>query len=279
MLGYMILIIALKLKTAKIPHLRSEFDTGTNSDEEIEWIDLTRPDIDIAPCKPRHPNHLHKNGQMDKKPDKNIRTPKKNHQFSFASGKSHDLASMKGSGLKKEDVPQDLDPFRSLMSDGEHNLPSPSAFFDNGNEMNGHRDLIASSPKAFIQDAPATEPSYLDDSIDTDAASSPRPTSNFATGIFDFASFEDGNKGDDRKAHLLSPPNTRESLKRRKSSSSPSNSPKVKAPRVTQDELTAQSIPKKNTIVDEQSKPVPAWVNELDADLVESLMGIVDFMD
>lgn len=139
----------------------------------------------------------------------------------------------------------------------------------------------------------------------------PKINSSFANGVFDFEAFEE-NYGEpemyssplistSRKRELSPSPALPQSKYRRVSqdgetssairntieqqiaasvkyeSSTPSEIPIVESRRIKIQDLIEDPQPKVEQ--NNQQRSVPSWVNEFDADLIESLMGSVDFID
>jgi ATP-dependent DNA helicase HFM1/MER3 len=253
----------------------------------------------LAPREYRKLHNVHTNVQKDKA-DISMRLPKQKPQFSYASGNEPDLPF-----LRKHNA---NDVSYSGDSAGEEDFPSPSALLRGEYNI---ADLFESGNVSYKNTTPTS--SLQDDSLESledgmrgldetviVRPPTPKINSNFANGFFDFEAFEEMHGEPAR----YSSPLMRESRKRERSLSPvspgfkhrqiPKEGPKTSPPfrelsstlelpevecrKVKKKELGGKST-EKNSQQSTQQRAVPAWVDEFDADLIESLMDVVDFVD
>lgn len=275
----------------------------------MEIIDLADdlspiPYSKLAPREYRKLHNLHTSVQKDKS-DASVRLPKQKPQFSYASGNESDFPF-----LRKPDAD---DVFDSGDSAGEEDFPSPSALltrddniddpFESGNISYENATPISSlqdDSLKFFQDGMLC----LDETVML-RPPTPKVNSSFANGVFDFETF--GEMHGEPEMCLSSM--MRESRKRERSLSPVS--PGLKHRRVAKEETktspqmrelgqkegsSAPELPEvdcrsvmKQGLGEEttqqsgqqstQQRPVPAWVDEFDSNLIESLKDFVDFVD
>jgi ATP-dependent DNA helicase HFM1/MER3 len=250
----------------------------------------------VAPREYRKLHNLHASVQRDKS-ELSVRLPKQKPQFSYASGHEPDLPF-----LRKSEVANDDDIFDPGQSDEE--FPSPSAL---AAYLKGDSDDPFESGNIAYEEATSTG---QDDSLQSLEAGmlgleepvirrlpTPKVNSSFVNGVFDFDAFDEKYGEPER----FSSPLMRDSRKRERSqspvlpeaklrrvanqepeasplirtsdnqeSSATSEIPKVESRRVVKQQLAQQAT---------QQRSVPAWVDEFDAELIESLIGIVDFVE
>jgi ATP-dependent DNA helicase HFM1/MER3 len=249
-------------------------------------------------------HNLHTSAQKDRS-DTSVRLPKQKPQFSYASGNEPDLPFLR--------KPNAGDVFDSGDSAGEEDFPSPSALLRRDENIDdpfesGNISYENVTPISSLQDD--SFESFQEGMFGLEETATPRPptpkvNSSFANGIFDFEAFDEKHG----EPEMYSSPLMRESRKRERSLSPVSpgfkhrrvakEEPKTSSPmrdlgqkerssvpelpelecrRVKKDELREETTQKSGQ-QSTQQRPVPAWVDEFDANLIESLMGFVDFVD
>jgi ATP-dependent DNA helicase HFM1/MER3 len=261
---------------------------------------------------------LHKLRASVQKSDTSVRLsvplPKQQPRFSCGSGQDPELPF-----LLKDTAEDDGGIFAFEESDGEEDLPSPSRLvkylkgdsddpFKSGN-VNYEGDFQASADPDDSLASLEAGIFGMDESVQL-RVPTPKVSSSFANKVFDFDAFDEKYGEPDIYS---SSPRTR---KRERSQSL--RLPEAKHRRISQDDTKrTQSIKQKNSAASEvpvvegrrikvedlientsRSKPlndsdaprpkdgpsaeqrsVPEWVNEFDTDLIESLIGIVDFVE
>ncbi|TVY57869.1 ATP-dependent DNA helicase MER3 [Lachnellula cervina] len=231
---------------------------------------------DFAPRDFRKLNTLHNSVQNNR--PKFTGLPKHKPQFDYGSGKEARLP-FRPNGKDDDDV---------FGSDDEVDLPSPSILL-------GAQKNTPSSLKTGPVPITHQEESDISSSQDGSLASleagmiglsdsmmlrepTPRVDSSFVNGVFDFDAYQNDGQVQAEETDmtenepLLEAPVDLSVVRRhlkRELSSSP-DEPEVKHRRVEKSELVQAPL---------QTPSLPAWVDEFDSELVESLRGIVDFVD
>lgn len=231
---------------------------------------------DFAPREFRKLNTLHNSVQNNR--PKFTGLPKQKPQFDYGSGKEARLP-FRPNGKDDDDV---------FGSDDEVDLPSPSILL-------GAQKNTSSSLKTGPVPITHQEESDISSSQDGSLASleagmiglsdsmmlrepTPRVDSSFVNGVFDFDAYQNDGQVQAEETDmtenepLLEAPVDLSVVRRhlkRELSSSP-DEPEVKHRRVEKSELVQAPL---------QTPSLPAWVDEFDSELVESLRGIVDFVD
>lgn len=256
---------------------------------ELEDVEL----IDVPDEAPVVPGELRKNTsnpsvQKDKGKEKSIRLPKRKPQFSYTSGKQPELPFLKG---QKEIIKDQFD-FDELSGD---EFPTTTELAGNSQDASRSEDYENSSG---TQKAKLQASTYDNDSLkDLEAgmvefdedfvapAPTPTPRQSFAERLFDFDAFDDvigrfGEEPSESKAAISSMvEQTRESEssataeaeeQATRATSLEADIEEVKFRRVTQAEQVQESAAAGN---------LPEWVNEFDAELIDSLKDYVDFVD
>jgi ATP-dependent DNA helicase HFM1/MER3 len=259
----------------------------------------------LAPREYRKLHNLHTSVQKNKS-ESAVRLSKQKPQFSYASGKEPDLSFLRKSKAVEED-----DIFRSRESEGEE-FPSPSALAaflkgDSGDPFQrGNVTYETATPTS----------TGIEDSLESLEAgmlgleepmmrrpSTPKFSSSFANGVFDFDAFDEKNDEpevfssqmqDSRKRERSRSPVLPKTKHRRVTNEDPETIPPIRTSEHQESSATSnipevesrrdpEEYPQKNTTHNDQQgvqqRSVPAWVDEFDADLIESLMGIVDFVE
>lgn len=273
----------------------------------MEVIDLAEelspvPYSKIAPREYHKLHNLYASVQKDNSGSL-VRLPKQKPQFVYASGYQPDL-----SFLRKTDPENDDEILCSGESDGEEVFPSPSAL---AAYLKGDSDDPFES--GYIHTSSIQDPSLesleagmlgLDEPMPF-GPPTPRANSSFANGVFDFDAFNEKYAEpevyssplmrDSRKRDRSRSPALPETKHRRFSQEEPETSPKTRSS--GQQEISAPSDIsivesrriKIQDLIEENSQQnaqrstqqhsVPAWVDDFDTDLIESLRGIVDFVE
>lgn len=276
-------------------------------DDELEVIDLAEsyetPYSRLAPRDYQKLHKLHTSVQEDRPLRMMHQTP----VFEYGSGKSPTLPFAPindgdfddDGGFDDSEFPSPSELLRKNVHSSSNSLspallqrkvgsnlelPSPATLqeqYDNGDpfeegyvayqlqasESHTHDDSLA-SPEAPMLD-------FSDSMILAPRQASPKLSSSFADGVFDFASFPEethdtkGNPGFSAYQVMNPEPpvllqTTPASLKRERSPTP--EQAEVKHRRVVKDEIP-------------QSPTLPAWVSEFDSELIDGLKDFVDFVD
>ena len=284
---------------------------------DVEIVDLAEgvSPLQYSKLGPRNYRKLHNLHTRFQKSNTLARLPKQKPQFSYASGNEPDLPFLRqskaadddyivGSEASDEDFPSpsaiplvqhlqkgDVDPFEFGNVNYE-NAMQTSASLDDSLES------LEAGMLGIDEPMPLRPPT-------------PNVNTSFAEGFFDFDAFEE-NYGDPepyssplmsitRKRERSSTPPLSESKYRRVSqdaetssginssikaessaliereSSTTSDIPLVESRRIKIQDVIEDPPPRVEETTLQQS--VPAWVNEFDADLIQSLMSSVDFVE
>lgn len=275
--------------------------------QDVEVIDLAdelspMPYSKLAPRQYRKLHNLHTSVQKNKL-EPSVRLPKEKPQFLYASGKELDLSFLgKSQAIGEDDV-------LGAEESDEEEFPSPSAL---AAFLKGDSDGPFDTGNVYEEATPSfAEPDDSLEHLETRMRGLPEPAmrqsptpkvnSSFANGVFDFDAF-DKQYGE---PEVFSSPLIRQSRKRERSRSpalpetkhrrveveEPETSPPIRtsdyqeSPATSENpEVESRKVPKKqpveqSTQPNDQQPPVPTWVNEFDAELIEGLMGIVDFVE
>jgi ATP-dependent DNA helicase HFM1/MER3 len=286
---------------------------------DVEVVDLAEGDPAVPYSKqaPRDYRKLHNLRTSVQESDTSVRLPKQKPQFSYASGNEPDLPF-----LRKSKVQDDGNHFGSETSDDE-DFPSPSAIPLVRHLKEDSDDRIEFGNVDY--EDPMHTSADLDDTLEDLEAGildmddpmafqppTPKVSTSFAEGIFDFNAFEENYvEPDPYSSPLMS------STIRKRAQSPSQRLPESKYRRISQDAETSPAdmnsvkqdrsvslkygslTPSEVSVVESrrikiqdliedpqpkaedntQQQSVPAWVNEFDADLIMSLMGSVDFVE
>jgi ATP-dependent DNA helicase HFM1/MER3 len=276
----------------------------------VETIDLADslspvPYSKVAPREHRKLHNLHESVQKNES-DASVRLPKRKPQFSYASGAEPDLPFLRNSQSGKEDGMFDAE-----VSDDD--LPSPSnmaAFLKGDSDdpfKSGSITYNEPTPTSFGQDdsLESLEAGMLalEEPVQS-RVSTPKVDASFANGVFDFDAFDD----EYGEAIQYSSPLMRDSRKRERSRSptlpktkhrrvakeplveEPKTTPPIKSsdpesytmsdvPEIESKGIKKQEPTQSNTQQAVDERRVPDWVGEFDSELIDSLMGIVDFIE
>jgi ATP-dependent DNA helicase HFM1/MER3 len=257
----------------------------------------------LAPLEYRKLHKLHASVQKNKS-EPSVRLPKQKPQFSYASDSEPDLPF-----LRKPKAKGGGDILGTGETDGEDDLPSPSAIaafwkgdsdepFEPGNV--NHEEALRTSTVMYDEAGMLD----LDESIPLQPPT-PKVDSSFANGVFDFDAFNEkygepvvyssplmsAARKRERSPSPPLPEKRHRRVKGEETKSGPSmrsseqqestaapDSPVIKGPKIKIDDLINENS-QPNAEQHTQQRAVPAWVGEFDADLIESLMGIVDFVE
>ncbi|KAG9245580.1 Sec63 Brl domain-containing protein [Calycina marina] len=267
---------------------------------------LPVPYSNLAPRKYRKLHNLHTKVQEDK----NVRVSQQKPRFEYASGKKADLTFMKDSHLDDDDDPfgtieDDLPPLDSLIGK-QHRAANGLKPCEDGLPI-GNNATSMENESASI-DAAMME---LDDNMITSLRKSPMPQldESFENRLFDFEAFDDGSHKKDTNDEGFSSPLLQHTLARSQSpqqvsrrrrsvtnpplpmkrprSPSPIAASEVKCRRLTKEEreVKAEAIQEEPiklevaTTQEAEKPPYPSWVSEMDQEFIESLSGIVTFVD
>lgn len=240
----------------------------------------------LAPREYRKLHNLHTNVQKDK----NVGISKHKPQYSYASTDSPVLPFLKGS--QTED-----DPFYSVnnsavfISDDDVRSPSKSVNM-NTSECDPKSSPTSSNSKNSIE---SIEAAIVDRIESTEYGIQPSLNVDvgFENQVFDFEAFDEWPRKEESNIELFSSPLLRDTRTRsqvlgvqtmpqtsdsmkRSGSSSPARLD-VKHRRVTMGEP-----PAKEQILNQEKGERgsrPAWVDEMDPEIIKSLVGIVDFAE
>jgi hypothetical protein len=298
--------------------LKNEFEFSDNDDMEV--IDLAQDYptsySDLAPRNYRKLHNLHRNVQEDKA----LRLVTQKPQYQYGSGNPPQIP-FAHAGTDREDIFDDRDyldedfPSPSAIIQGSKNrsltLSSPRAAVENRTHANmgdkSHSGACYEEGTIELPEKPTVSilDQYPDSSFGNDSlgsleagmlelddpmtraatvATSPKLTSSFVDGVFDFEAFNNGIGSQESHLSLsayqpagLHPPAekyTKEPTKRARSPTPDGEA--VKCRRITKD-LDTTRIPEATR---EEFKPVyPEWLNEFDADFINGFKDFVDFVD
>jgi len=262
--------------------------------QDVESINLANdlsqiPYSELAPRNHRKLYNLHTSIQEDKA----VRLPKQKPQFSYASGKQPDLPFLHNSKsindiLGDPEDSDDIEEFplpselmgikeaRSIVNQDLHGFESGGIEY--------HEDPIAiynEVPQLTSQDDDLgdLEAGMLDlpDPI-THQALTPKVASSLVNEVFDFKAYNNHHENLENPTNPVetkipakdttTSPTSKESLKRKRSFSP--DLPDVKHARVTKIEPPSQPS---------QNPNLPSWAGEIDSEILNGLLGFVDFVD
>jgi ATP-dependent DNA helicase HFM1/MER3 len=205
--------------------------------------------------------------------EKSVRLPKKKPKFSYASGQQPNLTFL-------SELESTVDPLGFDDETQEDDLPSPSALFNIPDDTDFPFDRIETDPAHIATDAPESPEaarSAFDEPVEPKTPAR-GVSSSFENGVFDFSAFND----DSGERQVYSSPPMQSSLKRRLLSPAPTQ---VKCRRVNDMVMIGSNEPvsQGDSITCKfdapQPRSTPAWLDDFDQDLINSLKGIVEFVD
>jgi ATP-dependent DNA helicase HFM1/MER3 len=299
--------------------LKREFEFSDNEDMEIIDLAQDHPTTysDLAPRDYRKLNNLHSSIQENNKAIR-LMTQKPRYQYGSGDPPQLPFApSTKSTDdlFDETEYPDDDFPSPSALVPGSRNnrieksvlyevdQPSNDGDVEHSSTLGmdckeNARDPFEEETVFFPKQRPTS--SYDNSSLDSleagmldlgeqlaepvPGAESPKLNSSFVDGVFDFEAFNDGK--DSQGSHLslsayqpagLQPPTTDHTQHPMKRLRSPTPEEEVvKCRRITKD-CNAMQTPQASL---EPPKPVyPEWLSEFDADLVNELKDVVDFID
>jgi ATP-dependent DNA helicase HFM1/MER3 len=263
----------------------------SNSDQQnMEVVDLAE---ELPPMPhsiaSREYRNLH---TSDQKSDGSVRLPKQKPQFAYISGSSPDLPFLRRSKLNDDDV------VGSEESEDE-DLPSDPL----GTSKVGREEPASIS--TFSEHALSDSEAALLGLEELLPTTSPNPkfNSRFANGIVDLNTFDEEHCNSDayssplmgasRKRERSHSPTLLEGKRHRVSmetedsrpmrSSNQTEIPATLSTPVAQNRVVQMQDwidnPQPNSEQTAKQRSVPAWVDEFDAEFIDSFMGIVDFVE
>ncbi|KAG0648723.1 hfm1 [Hyphodiscus hymeniophilus] len=298
-------------------HSKVKMAKNSNSEQDIEIVDLAEGISPVRHSKVarrdyRKLHHLHASNQES---DTNsIRLPKQKPRFSYGSGEAPDLPFLRQSKINEDDTRPS-----SEVSDEEVDLPSPTMIVEFTKESQDdpfesynptYKEAVHTSGNNSSRESLEDMMLGIDETT-LHRPSTPKVDSSFANGVFDFDAFDNVH---DEPIVYSSPPMVRKrgrsrtpplpdtkqrrlsrssednlAIKIRQQSSTPSEVPVVESRRIKIQEHNATPSVSNNLNNVDSSQPdfepntqqpsVPSWVNDFDADLIDSLMGVVEFVD
>ena len=246
--------------------------------------------------------------------DKNVRISKKMPQYSYTNRSTPDLPFLKESQTEDNQFYSiDDDPFFALDDD----LPMPSAFEGSNQITHGPVNVSLDSYSGGKATSSITDDSIesleaamldLNDPMVTVTSPKHRANASFENKVFDFEAFDEGAPREGMNYELFSSPLMRDARTRSQSphqtsqknqnvSLSPQSLKRIgsfsperlsaKHRRVNMEErfdkeeaITDEPGDKKSVNQDEADRQSrPAWVDEMDPEIIQSLIGIVDFIE